>query len=59
MEAIMRHTPRFSDDYGFTGSSASDTNLGAIYAKDIDEMFESYGDDWSLDSDEFDVELLH
>ncbi|MDG2286818.1 MAG: hypothetical protein P8N43_15035 [Alphaproteobacteria bacterium] len=55
----MRHTPSFSDDYGFTGSSASDTNLGAIYAKDIDEMFESYGDDWSLDSDEFDVELLH
>ena len=55
----MRHAPRFSDDYGFAGSNGSVAGLGAIYTKDLDEVFEAYGDDWSLDADEFDVELLH
>ena len=55
----MRHSPRFSDDYGFPGSVVTEAGFGAIYTKDVDDMFESYGDDWSLDSDEFDVELLH
>jgi hypothetical protein len=55
----MRHSPRFSDDYGFTGSSKSDAGLGAIYTRDLDEVFESYGNDWSLDTEECDVELLH
>jgi hypothetical protein len=55
----MRHAPRFSDDYGFSGSAASDSALGAIYSRDLDDVFESFGDDWSLDTDEIDVELLH
>ena len=55
----MRHAPRFSDDHGFVGSSMSETGFGAIYTRDIDEVFESYGDDWSLDTDdEMDIELL-
>lgn len=59
MEAIMRHAPRFSDDYGFAGPSVSESGFGAIYTRDLDDTFESYGDDWSLDTDEFDVELLN
>jgi hypothetical protein len=55
----MRHAPRFSDDYGFAGSNSSDAAMSAIYTKDLDEVFESYGDDWSLDGEEFDVEILH
>jgi 8-oxo-dGTP pyrophosphatase MutT (NUDIX family) len=30
----MRHSPRFSDDYGFTGSRISEAGFGAIYSKD-------------------------
>lgn len=55
----MRHSPRFSDDYGFVGNSMSEIDLGAIHTRDMDEMVESYGDDWSLDTDETDIELLH
>jgi len=55
----MRHAPRFSDDYGFSGSNTGDAGLGAIYTRDLDDVFESFGDDWSLDTDEIDVELLH
>lgn len=55
----MRHSPRFSDDYGFSGSRMSEVGFGAIYTRDLDEVFESIGDDWSLDNEEFDVEILH
>ena len=55
----MRHSPRFSDDFGFSGSSTGETGFGAIYTKDLDEVFESFGDDWTLDTEEFDVEILH
>ena len=55
----MRHAPRFSDDYGLPGHSVSEIDFGAILSKDIEDVFEAMGDDWSLDGDEIDVELLH
>jgi hypothetical protein len=55
----MRHAPRFSDDYGFSGSNIGEAGFGAIYTRDLDEVFESFGDDWSLDIEEVDVEILH
>ncbi len=55
----MRHSPRFSDDYDYSGSAVREAAFGAIYTKDLDDAFESLGDDWSLDTEEFDVEILH
>ena len=51
----MRHLPKFSDDYGFTGEDLADA---AILSADLDEMVEAIGDDWSLeDESELDLAL--
>ena len=55
----MRHVRKFSDDYGL-GRLENEGELAAVLGgRDIDEIVDTYGDDWSLDSDEVDIELLH
>jgi hypothetical protein len=57
----MRHLPKFSDDYGF--ENAFDQERGhasSLHSRDLDEVVESLGDDWSLEEDEIvDIELLN
>ena len=54
----MHTLPRFSENYGFTVNAELDGD-GAILAHDIDHLLDEYEDDWSLDMDEDDLELLH
>lgn len=56
----MRHLPKLSDDYGFSGGSESDAGLQAsLFDRDIEQIVESYGDDWSLDGDDVDFDAVN
>lgn len=54
---MMRHLPKFSDDYGLI---TDDLAEAAILSADVDELLEAMGDDWSLEGeDELDLGLAH
>ena len=53
----MRHTPRFSDDYGFARHDADNGFGSGQILKDVDDLVEHAGDDWSLDLDQDDIDL--
>lgn len=53
----MRHLPKFSDDYGFTGDDLAEA---AILSADVEEMVEAMGDDLSLtEAEEIDLDFVH
>jgi hypothetical protein len=45
----MRHLPKMTDDYGID----LDRGLQAsLHDRDIEQIVEAYGDDWSLDGED-------